>query len=238
MRSPEVLCFDLDETLLDGRRFGRSIADTCARVAERTPNVGSARLRRANRAAFAQLGPRALDDWTFGRLSGAELSHAVWRQTLRDCGIDDDALVQCASRVHRELARRSYCVFDDGAQVLAALGESALPVALVTNGASDTQREKLTALGILDAFDVVVISGETGIAKPDERAFLPVLEAAGCDAEAVWHVGDSLANDVAGANAAGMTSVWLNRSGMPAQGSRRPSLAISSLTELIPYLRA
>ncbi|MEX1005456.1 MAG: HAD-IA family hydrolase [Acidimicrobiia bacterium] len=51
-----------------------------------------------------------------------------------------------------------------------------LPLALVTNGSSDTQRKKLSTLGIDAWFDVVVVSGEIGVMKPDPVVFDLVLE--------------------------------------------------------------
>ncbi len=46
-----------------------------------------------------------------------------------------------------------------------------LPCALITNGASDTQRDKLRALRLENRFNAVVISADHGIAKPDARVF-------------------------------------------------------------------
>jgi putative hydrolase of the HAD superfamily len=50
-------------------------------------------------------------------------------------------------------------------------------------------------------------------------------------------VGDSLANDVAGAQAAGWTGVWLNREGAPTPKAV-PDLMIRSLRELLPMAKA
>ena len=49
--------------------------------------------------------------------------------------------------------------------------------------------------------------------------------------------GDNLAADVAGANAAGLTSVWLNRYGaVRDKGDPEPAVEISSLSELTLHL--
>ncbi|MCH7739066.1 MAG: HAD family hydrolase, partial [Chloroflexi bacterium] len=45
-------------------------------------------------------------------------------------------------------------------------------------------------------------------------------------------VGDALQTDVAGANAAGATSVWLNRAGVPNDSEVKPDYEIRSLTEV------
>ena len=49
----------------------------------------------------------------------------------------------------------------------------------------------------------------------------------------VWHVGDNPHTDVAGAKAAGLTAVWLNRKRLPLPAtSLHPDHEIHSLTEL------
>ncbi|WP_425550560.1 HAD family hydrolase [Arthrobacter gyeryongensis] len=50
-------------------------------------------------------------------------------------------------------------------------------------------------------------------------------------------VGDSLANDIAGAQAAGWTGVWLSREGAPSPKAV-PDLTIRSLRELLPIAKA
>ena len=46
--------------------------------------------------------------------------------------------------------------------------------------------------------------------KPDTDPFERALSGLGVDPHEAVHVGDSLASDVAGANAAGLTSVWVS----------------------------
>ena len=55
------------------------------------------------------------------------------------------------------------------------------------------------------------ISAEIGAAKPDIRVFRKVQEALGLDAGHIYYIGDSFANDVAGAKRAGWKAVWFNR---------------------------
>ena len=70
------------------------------------------------------------------------------------------------------------------ADVEAALDELAgeYALALVTNGASCLQREKLAASGLAERFDAVVVSGELGIGKPDPAIFAHALAALGAQA--------------------------------------------------------
>ena len=237
VKQVRALLLDLDGTLLDGSSFPQSIARTCEKLALLRPGLEAKRLKEANDAVFRIYGPESHDAWTLGRLSGAELTLEAWRRTLQACGYDDKLLASVAAETHVRLARDSYQPFTDVAGLIGAVRQARVPIALVTNGASDIQREKIAAMGIANCFCAFSISGETGVAKPDKRAFTAVLMALDVSGKKVWHVGDSLAADVAGANAAGLSSVWLNRDGtVRTKNDAQPDLEITSLSELAPYL--
>ncbi len=85
---------------------------------------------------------------------------------------------------------------------------------LVTNGTAITQRSKLDALGIATLFDPVVISEETGFRKPDVRAFEFAISGWGIPPESVLFVGDDLAADIHGAEAAGMQALQVGEHGI------------------------
>ena len=176
-----------------------------------------------------------MDDWTLGRITGRELALKVWCRTLLECGHTDEVVTRFAADTHQRLARDSYQLFADARRLIDEIDRIGIPVALITNGASDTQREKLYAMGILDWFDAVVISGEQGVAKPDAEVFGSAIDQLGIEPAAIWHVGDSIETDVVGAQAADLTSVWLNRSGTSTACSVIPDLEIASLTALIEF---
>jgi len=84
---------------------------------------------------------------------------------------------------------------------------------------------------------VVTQSGRASAA-----VFLQAVDQLGLAPRDVWHVGDSLTTDVAGAHAAGLHSVWLNRQAGPAPIDQpRPDIApdieIASLAELPALLQ-
>jgi putative hydrolase of the HAD superfamily len=87
----------------------------------------------------------------------------------------------------------------------------------------------LARVGLAPLLDGVVTSAQAGARKPDPAIFLRALALADARPERCLHVGDSLAEDVAGARAAGIEAVLLDRS-----GTRRPDgvRVITSLDEL------
>ena len=68
--------------------------------------------------------------------------------------------------------------------------------------------------------------------------FQLALDKLGVEPENVWHIGDSLASDVAGAKASGLTAVWLNRHGaVRKEDDPQPDHEIASLAELLLLLQ-
>ncbi len=236
MKRIRALFFDLDETLVVRAHQG-AVVRTCERIAASRPDLEAGELIHANTSAWQRYWPEVEDKWTLGVLDGASVSLEAWRRTLRRCGCDDESLARRAAQTHQQLALAAHRLFDDVPEILASAVRAQVPLGLVTNGASDTQREKLRALDIERFFDAIVISGGVGIAKPDPVIFEFALNGLGVGREGVWHIGDGLAADVAGARAAGLTSVWLNRTERShVEGEPEPHMEIRSLSELTPLL--
>jgi putative hydrolase of the HAD superfamily len=71
----------------------------------------------------------------------------------------------------------------------------------------------LRETGLRERVDAVATSAEVGASKPSGELFAAALALAGVHAAEALHVGDSLAEDVEGARAAGIEAVWLRRGG-------------------------
>lgn len=144
--------------------------------------------------------------------------------------LDDQEIVE---REERRLAamRGAWRLFDDALPCLRALRAAGLRVAAVTNAHGQYQRAKLDAVGLHSEFDVVVISGELGVAKPNPSIFLAACHALGSDPAQTVHVGDRFEQDALAANRAGLHGVWLNRSGAP-RDDHHGVHVISGLAEL------
>jgi HAD superfamily hydrolase (TIGR01549 family) len=228
-----ALFLDLDETLLDGSGFPASIARTCEEIAQHRPGLKSASLLEANAEIWARLAPEIMDRWERGEIDCAAVRSEAWRRTLAACRCHDEAVAKLAAETHRRLACQTYRLFDDVHDLLFSLRRACIPTALITNGGSDTQREKLTVLNLEPWFDVVIVSGEVRLVKPDAAVFALALDRLGIGPESVWHVGDNLRTDVAGAKAANLTAVWLNRRALPrGPNDPIPDAEIRSLADL------
>jgi HAD superfamily hydrolase (TIGR01549 family) len=102
--------------------------------------------------------------------------------------------------------------FDDARPALDELRKGGLRLVCVSNW-DISLSEVLRRCGLDDALDGVVTSAESGVRKPDPAIFHAALELAGCGADEALHVGDTVAEDIAGAGAAGIRALHLDRAG-------------------------
>lgn len=222
-----AVCLDVDDTLIDF---------TTASRAALTAMIG--------RADMWPLWEALTDEHVAQVVAGAldyGLVHRVRTQRfLAELGAVVDAGVAARfERRRRTLMYERFRLFDDVLPCLRALRALGLPIAAVTNASGGHQRGNLAALGIDGFFDHVVIAGEVGAAKPDPAIFVTACALLGTAPADTVHVGDRLDADIAGALAADMQAVWLDRSGSrrcddPPSASRVPT--IRSLDGLIGVL--
>jgi putative hydrolase of the HAD superfamily len=75
--------------------------------------------------------------------------------------------------------------------------------------------DRLAETGLASLVDGAIASAELGVAKPDPAVFAHALTMAGVPPSEAVHIGDSPAEDVEGARAAGIAPVLLVRDGDP-----------------------
>jgi putative hydrolase of the HAD superfamily len=157
---------------------------------------------------------------------------------LRSQGVDNDALIAAAHELFRRDWFERLVLYEDAVQTLQAL-RSRFKLGLVTNGPSRTQRPKIEQFRLIDYLDLLIVSEEVGVAKPDPAIFQIALGQLGVKPHEALFVGDSPEFDLRGAAAAGMPFIWMNARGETLPADVQPPLAeIARLTELLPLLAA
>jgi len=96
-------------------------------------------------------------------------------------------------------------LYADVIPVLRQLAQTHQLYALTNGNAS------LESIGISKWFKAAFSAGELGVAKPDANFFHSAMRTARLQPAQTLHVGDSPENDIRPAQAAGMTTLWLNR---------------------------
>ena len=94
-------------------------------------------------------------------------------------------------------------------------------------------RELLIGLGLLPHFDVVIISAELAVEKPDAAIFAAAATRLGVAPGEILHIGDAWREDVCGAHAAGLRVAWFNPAGLPLPADDIPMADVRALTELL-----
>ena len=125
--------------------------------------------------------------------------------------------------------------FPDAADTLGAIRDASIKTGVVSQNRmmSSELKNEMESLGIAHLFDTVVTSEEQGFDKPDPGLFLAASSKLEIPPARLFHVGDIFDKDVAGALAAGMTPVLLDRDGTDKSGYVPK---IRSLTELVPMV--
>jgi putative hydrolase of the HAD superfamily len=110
-----------------------------------------------------------------------------------------------------------------------------IKLGLVTNGGAEIQRAKIERFQLADWFDRILIEGEFGVGKPDEKVYRHVLEQLDTRPEDTWMVGDNLHFDVGGSQTLGIYGVWVDyeQKGLPEDSEVRPDRIVQSISELI-----
>jgi HAD superfamily hydrolase (TIGR01549 family) len=155
-----------------------------------------------------------------------EIRREALARSLASVGVQGDDLVDRLEKLFHHTKREKLGLFEDAMPVLDALAPR-FPLGLVSNGTTYPCK-----IGLEGRFQFVVYSSDVAYKKPDPGIFVVAAQKVGCPPERLMHVGDSLEQDVAGAVAAGVVSVWLNRSGDENETGIEPDFEITSLGEL------
>ena len=115
-------------------------------------------------------------------------------------------------------------LFDDVLPALDALDDMGVALGVVSNW-DCALPQHLRNLGVADRFGVICASAAVGHRKPDPGIFVAALEALDVAPGDALHVGDQRDEDVAGAHAAGVAALLIDRSpGAAAHGAVITSL--------------
>jgi putative hydrolase of the HAD superfamily len=186
---------------------------------------------------------RARRDWFWGdpersragRMDLDAASREIVRHAFVDAGLRDADLADRIAADYR-VRREAHLVPYPGAiETLAEVRARGIRTALLTNGGAQSQRRSVERNGLAAYFDCIVIEGEFGAGKPDERVFRHALEAVSAAPDATWMVGDNLIADIAPAVALGMHAVWVDGAGggLPPDAPARPHRIVQALSELL-----
>jgi putative hydrolase of the HAD superfamily len=220
-----ALTLDLDDTLWPiepvmlraEQRLDAWLRTHCPPVAAAYPIAAM----RALRDRVANENPHLAHDFTGQRL-------LCLRTALQPHGYDEAHVDAAFAEFYA--ARNEVECYSDALPALERLA-ARFPLVSLSNGNADLER-----IGLARFFHFSISSRSFGKAKPAAEIFHAACAGLDLPPEEVLHIGDDPALDVLGANAAGLRSAWLNRSGAAWNHATKPDVVARDLTELAAML--
>ena len=217
MRPPKALLLDVDNTLVDRAAAYEAFA---WRLLEKAGLGGDA--ERHARLVAIDAGcycPRP----RWARETEAALPELGWSYI----------------EIWRDFETQVIELMPDPPAIREALGRLKGRVALVacTNGPPKLQNAKIDRAGLRDLLDDAVISGDLGIRKPAEEMFLEAARRAGVDKDDAIMVGDNASHDIAGAQACGIRTAFVDATwthfGLRLPAGLAPTWTVARTTEFL-----
>ena len=233
---PKAILFDLDDTILSASATTPAVMEqVCAQYAPRVPGVSAAGL-------YATFRDAAREYWSdperqrSGRLNPAEATVAIATSALDSLGVrDDTGLAWDLAESYRTTRESSLTPYPGAMETLESLQGMGVKLALITNGSAEGQRGKVVRFGLERYFGCIIIEGEFGVGKPDERVYKHTLATLCTEPGDAWMVGDNLEWEVATPQRLGLRGIWVDWAGvgLPEGTSVRPDRIVRAISELV-----
>ena len=232
---PKAILIDLDDTIIDDDAvYEKAWQGVFEKPAFQECEFDITKLR----SIIKETG-----DWYYSdpeRLRRARQSLPAARRevvsiSLSSLGIDDPELARKLADSYGTEKEKAIFVYPGAIETIRHFKNHGILLALVTNGSSEFQRRKIERFGLTPYFDYILIEGELGIGKPDERLFRHALDQLKVDPSEVWMVGDRLEHDIGGAQSVGIYAIWVDwrGEGLPKSSDVQPDRIIRTLSELL-----
>ena len=233
----KAVFFDLDGTLCDSdTAWSIAQRETFQFLRKQRPDVSEEALTEAWRTVHQEL----FKQLNAGKCAMADVRDSRFQCLFRELGLPIGKNTEELSDFFCSRYLTSLRLYDDVA-ILEKL--QTYHVGIITNGAhdehTDSQLSKVRHLGLSGRIQSLTISGEVGVRKPNAKIFKVACERAGVLPKEAMLIGDTIENDIVGANSAGMTSVFINRkldALTPKKADEQPDHSISNLYDVLSCL--
>lgn len=233
----KAVFFDLDGTLCDSdAAWSVAQRETFQLFREQYPDISEETLAKA----WSTVHQRLFQQLDAGKCSMADVRDSRFSCLFKELGLPQGPITEELNDFLSSRYLTHLRLYDD-VTILEEL--HAYHVGIITNGAhdehTDSQLSKVRHLGLSERIQSLTISGEIGVRKPNLEIFKVACERAGVLFQEALFVGDSVENDIVGANRAGMTSVLINRNSdilTPKTADEQPDDSISNLHDVLSCL--
>lgn len=233
---------DLDDTLIDFHTNAAAALTAMWReepLLERlfaSPELWADRYEHFNLALW--------DRYNRGEIERDYLRMERFRRPLAEAGLPDAEARATSVRydpLYLGLLAQGRALMPGAMELMKWLRTRAVTIGCLSNGFKDVQFRKIRTAGLEPYFDLVVLSDDIGVNKPDRRLFDYAMQRAG-DTDPSRHlmIGDNPSTDIAGALGAGWYALYYkpgatpSADALPAPGAG--AVTIGRLVEAEPLL--
>ncbi|MCM1483057.1 MAG: YjjG family noncanonical pyrimidine nucleotidase [Muribaculaceae bacterium] len=231
----KVVWIDLDDTLIDFKANSRQalrrvFAEQGLSAYFGTPERWIDCYEVYNHALWAK--------YNVGYVTRDYLKMERFRMPLMEYGVPESqarAMSAAMDTMYLDYLAQEKQLVPGAMDLLHALRATGVTIGVLSNGFKEVQHRKIRTAGLDPYIDIVVLSDDIGINKPDTRLYRHAMAISGQPTpEAHMMIGDNPDTDIAGAIAAGWHAVLLDRTGSVRQGAQYQTVSsLATITDKI-----
>lgn len=233
----KVVWLDLDDTIIDFLTNSR-------RALNRLWAEEAIINRRFSSAAvwsevYEKYNHKLWEQYSRGEVTRTELRLSRFLLPLREGGVPEDEALAAAQRydtLYLDFLAAERELIPGSITLLRYLRDCGVKIGCLSNGFKDVQFRKIRNCGLESMFDIVVLSDDIGVNKPDARLFDYAMQQSGIeDKNNHLMIGDNAATDIDGALNAGWEAIQFLRT-PEAKVNVKCSNVVDSLEAVIDIL--
>ena len=228
----KYLLFDLDNTLCDFNSAEKKARDIISSLLNEN-NIDSFKFWKR----YKNIEPILYKEFSLGKITVDEYRIRRYSDVLVSMNYTKNiALSEKFNELFMFQINNKIELFDDVIPTILQLQEQDVILAILTNGPSDGQRQKIASTGLDKYFPYIFIGKEIGFFKPQKEVFEYVLNCFRCTPDEITMIGDSLVDDVWGPKQLGICSILIDRNNLYKKNKIRPNYIINNLSDLTELL--
>ncbi len=227
-RQIDGVLFDYGETLVEFSRPDDALAEAEVRMLAVLAEAGHGRVSSESLRAILDRVDREVIDYQRTDVAEEMDLPAVALRAYEEAGLNvGEGVLDELLRIEQEAWWHGARVDQDAVPLLDFLRDRGVRTGICSNAPyrARSLHEQVAFLGLDTHLDAVTFSAEIGWRKPSTRMFEAALRTLRTEADRTVMVGDREATDIAGAHAAGMRAVLLNRHGERSANSADAEIA-------------
>jgi haloacid dehalogenase superfamily, subfamily IA, variant 3 with third motif having DD or ED/haloacid dehalogenase superfamily, subfamily IA, variant 1 with third motif having Dx(3-4)D or Dx(3-4)E len=236
MNKPKAILFDLDDTILAYSNASMLAWEKCCDEFVLHNEVDF-----SNTELFEAVTKTRKWYWSdsirnkIGRADMKNARREVFRYTLETFSFKNEHKIFETADSYSQMQESLWKLFDDLPEAFDILQKNKIRMAIVTNGKSDIQREKIKRFDINKYFEYVIIDTDVGVSKPDTEIYQIALNKLSLSPDDIWMIGDNLIWDVKAPQELGIFSVWndFEKKGLPKDSDVVPDMIVCSIKEMV-----